>query len=266
MQTAWDTKKVAHTLKMRLLSVKEKQALGPDMYRITLTGTDLHEFYSPGFDDHVKLVFPEPGQKVPVLPQLGESGMVFPAGQPKPILRDYTPRAYRESEQELDIDFVLHGSGPACEWAQQAKVGDKLGVAGPRGSMLVAQDFDWHVLIGDEAAVPAMARRIEELQGQTAIQVFVYARSLLTAGLVNAPDEVPVHWVPTFAGMDGLLASVSAAPVLSGRGFVWIAAESSMAKSIREYWVHERQHDKRLIRASSYWRQGEIAVHEQHND
>lgn len=266
MQEKWDTQKVAHTLQMRLLSVKATQMLGPDLLRITLGGSDLEGFYSPGFDDHVKLVFPEPGKKVPVLPQLGERGMVFPAGQDKPILRDYTPRAYRPLDQELDIDFVLHGSGPACEWAQQAQVGDKLGVAGPRGSLLISTDFDWHVLIGDEAAVPAMARRLEQLQGQSAIQVFVYARSLLTVGAVNAPEHIPVHWVPSFAGLEGLLASVQAAPVLPGRGFVWIAAESAIAKSLRSYWIEERQHDKSLIRASSYWRQGDIAVHEQHND
>lgn len=260
-----DTQKVAHPLKLRLLTVTARRMLGPDLVRITLSGPDLAGFYSPGFDDHVKLIFPDAGQKVPRLPQLGERGLVFPAGQPKPAMRDYTPRAWREAEQELDIDFVLHGEGPACQWAAQAQTGDKLGVAGPRGSFLVATGFDWHVLIGDETAVPAMARRLHELPSQAQVQVFVLARNLLTLGALEASDHIAVNWVPSLAGQAGLLDAVRAAPTLPGRGYVWIAAESAAAKALRQYWVDERGHDKSLLRASSYWRQGDSAVHEHHD-
>lgn len=265
MQSVDEIQKVAHPLKLRLLTVKARRMLGPDLVRITLGGTDLAGFYSPGFDDHVKLIFPEAGQSVPRLPQLGERGLVFPAGQPRPAMRDYSPRAWREAEQELDIDFVLHGEGPACQWASAARTGDKLGVAGPRGSFLVSTGFDWHVLIGDETAIPAIARRLQELPAQAAVQVFMLARNLQTLGALQAPDHVPVNWVPSFAGQAGLLDAVRNAPAQAGRGHVWIAAESAVAKAMRQYWVQERGHDKTLVRASSYWRQGEAAVHEQHD-
>ena len=265
MQPHEDTQKVSHPLKLRLLTVTARRMLGPDLVRITLSGPDLAGFHSPGFDDHVKLIIPDPGQKVPRLPQLGERGVVFPVGQPKPAMRDYTPRAWRAHEQELDIDFVLHGEGPACQWAAAAQTGDKLGVAGPRGSFLISTTFDWHVLIGDETAVPAMARRLKELPAQAKVQVFVLARNLLTLGALEAPEHVPVNWVPSLAGQAGLLDAVRAAPVLEGRGYVWIAAESAAAKALRQYWVQERGHDKNLVRASSYWRQGDAAVHEHHD-
>ncbi|MBA5735636.1 siderophore-interacting protein, partial [Escherichia coli] len=33
----------------------------------------------------------------------------------------------------------------------------------PRGSFVVPTGFDWHLLIGDDTALPAVARRLEEL-------------------------------------------------------------------------------------------------------
>lgn len=257
MQFEQLTQKVAHTLKLRLLTVKKRRELGPDMVRITLTGSDLEGFYTPGFDDHVKLIFPDPGHKELRLPQMGERGMVFPAGQEKPPIRDYTPREFREQEQEMDIDFVVHGEGPACQWAMQAKEGDRLGVAGPRGSFLVSKDLDWQILIGDETAVPAMARRVHELPASVQVQVYVLVRNLLTIGTMEAPDHVTVNWIPSAAGLDGVLDALRAAPELSGKGYVWIAAEYAVAKSLREYWVQERGLDKGAIRASSYWRLGD---------
>lgn len=257
MQSEQLTQKVAHTLKLRLLTVKKRRELGSDMVRITLEGSDLEGFYTPGFDDHVKLIFPDPITKELRLPQMGDRGMVFAAGQEKPPIRDYTPREFREQELEMDIDFVVHGEGPACQWAMQAKEGDKLGVAGPRGSFLVSKDLDWQILIGDETAVPAMARRVKELPSNVKVQVYVLARNLLTVGAMEAPDHVTVNWIPSLAGLNGILDALRAAPELSGTGYVWVAAEYSIAQSLREYWVQERGLDKGAIRASSYWRQGD---------
>lgn len=257
MQSEQLTQKVTHPLKLRLLTVKHRRELGPHMLRITLTGADLEGFYSPGFDDHVKLIFPDPATHSLRLPQMGERGMVFAAGQEKPPIRDYTPRDYRAAEQEMDIDFVLHGDGPACRWAMQAKEGDKLGVAGPRGSFLLSKELDWQVLIGDETAIPAMARRIHELPATVNVQVYVLARNLLTVGTLAAPDHVTVNWIPSLAGLPGILDALRAAAQPSGTGYVWVAAEYAVAQGLREYWVQERGLDKNAIRASSYWRQGD---------
>ena len=71
-------------------------------------------------------------------------------------MRDYTPRRHDAEAGTLEIDFALHEAGPATQWAEQAKVGDLLGVGGPRGSFIVPTDFDWHLLIGDDTALPAI--------------------------------------------------------------------------------------------------------------
>lgn len=115
--------RVRHPLKMRLLQVLRTQLLSPQLLRVTLGGDDLADFTSSSFDDHIKVFFPAPGAERPVLPVVGPDGIVFPEGQPRPQARDYTPRRYDPVARELDIEFVLHGDGPASTWAAQARPG-----------------------------------------------------------------------------------------------------------------------------------------------
>ena len=82
MQSEQLTQKVAHTLKLRLLTVKKRRELGPDMVRITLEGSDLEGFYTPGFDDHVKLIFPDPITKELRLPQMGDNLLAKKSTEP----------------------------------------------------------------------------------------------------------------------------------------------------------------------------------------
>ncbi|MEA3131186.1 MAG: hypothetical protein QOF46_2981, partial [Paraburkholderia sp.] len=96
--------RVRHPLKFRLLQVKAVRALTPHLIRVTFTGEDLRDFVSASFDDHIKVFFPEPGAAKPALPEAGPDGPVFPAGLPRPIARDFTPRRFDADARELDIE------------------------------------------------------------------------------------------------------------------------------------------------------------------
>jgi NADPH-dependent ferric siderophore reductase len=148
--------RVRHELRRRRLRVSRVERLAPHMARIVFQGADLQGFTSPGFDDHVKLFFPAEQRRA-----------ATPADAPPgaaPVMRDFTPRKYDAQGGELWIDFHLHASGPAAQWAEQAAVGQTLDIAGPKGSAIIAlEDIDAHVLIGDESALPAIGRRLEEL-------------------------------------------------------------------------------------------------------
>ena len=124
--------RVRHPLKMRLLKVLRTHRVSPQLLRVTLGGEDLADFVSGSFDDHIKVFFPPAGAEKPALPEVGADGIRFPEGQPRPETRDYTPRGYDNAARELDIEFVLHGDGPASTWAAQAQPGQYLGVGGPR--------------------------------------------------------------------------------------------------------------------------------------
>ncbi|MVW80829.1 siderophore-interacting protein [Bordetella sp. 02P26C-1] len=260
--------RVRHTLKARLLQVRRVTALSPHMVRVTLTG-DLQDFVSASFDDHVKVLLPE-GEALPVLPTFGPDGPSFPADQPRPVARDYTPRQFRADAQELDIDFVLHDHGPAGAWAAQARPGQHLGIAGPRGSMVVPMDFDWHILIGDETALPAIARRIEELPSDKRVIALIETQTQQDRIDLPARDNVTVQWVDALPKSDEHGPNVTAleqavrelALPAEGEGFIWAAGESAAIRAIRHHLVNERGIAKTRIRASSYWRRGCVGKHE----
>lgn len=249
---------------MRRLRVGRITELTPSMRRITLVGDDLEGFHSASFDDHAKLFFPaQPGAEL-ILPTPGPDGMQYAEGAPRPVTRDYTPRRYDPSKQELDIDFVLHHSGPATDWATAVSVGDELGVGGPRGSFVIPTGFDWHVLIGDETAIPAIGRRLEELPQAAQALVVIKTRDEASRMDFQTRCSLRIQWLVGDAPVDGMDALEYAARELAlpeGEGYFWAAGEYTPIQKVREYLVKERGIDKTRIRASSYWRKEAPATH-----
>ncbi|WP_432721320.1 siderophore-interacting protein [Jeongeupia wiesaeckerbachi] len=257
--------RVRHTLKMRLITVQNTVRIAPHMLRVTFAGESLQDFVSASHDDHVKLFFPASGQTAPVLPTLGDTGLEYPEGAIRPVARDYTPRSFDLVSGELVIDFALHGDGPAASWAEQAQPGQVIGAGGPKGSFVVPDDFDWYLLIGDEAALPAIGRRLAELPvGACAI---VIAEVADAAEQIAMPGEahVSLTWLHRNgepAGTPGrLVDAVRALALPDGEGYVWAAAELSVIGAIRKVLVDEKGIDKKRIRAASYWKHGAIAHH-----
>ncbi|MBP6018052.1 MAG: siderophore-interacting protein [Burkholderiaceae bacterium] len=258
--------KVQHPIKTRLLRVKRVAELSPSMRRITLTGDDLSGFLSASFDDHIKLMVPEVVGETPNVPTVGPAGLIFEEGKPKPAMRDYTPRRYDPATNELDIDFVLHHEGPATDWANHAEPGHFVGIAGPRGSFVIPTAFDWHLLIGDETAIPAISRRLEELP--EAAKAIVVIKTVMDDAKLELTGQctLDVHWVsqaaPTTSGMGALESAVRSITLPDGEGYVWAAGEYSDIKAVRQYLTDELGIDKSRIRAASYWRKSAPATHE----
>jgi len=237
------------------------------MARITLGG-DLADFRSASYDDHVKVFFPLPGRNAPTIPEPGPDGKA-PEGVERSPGRDYTPRRY--DTDKLVIDFALHEAGPATDWAAQAAPGQQLSIGGPRGSFVVTDDFDWYLFVGDETALPAIGRRLEELRAGT--------RAIVVAAVTGREEEqrfesrasVETVWVhrPLSQATDPapLVDAVRALKLpSSGDGYCWAAGESQTAKLLRQHLVGERGHDKAWVKAAGYWKRGAEAIHETHND
>jgi NADPH-dependent ferric siderophore reductase len=241
--------RVRHALKRRLLQVRSVASVTPHLKRVTLAGEDLADFVSASFDDHVKVFFPNPGETKPAL---GE-------GDEKPIMRDFTPRRFDASARELDLEFVLHHPGPASQWAETAAPGQWLGIGGPRGSFVIPTGFDWHWLIGDDSALPAIARRLEELPAGAKVTVIVEAPARVEFA---TRTELTSIWVER----DGLEAAVHDVPLPAGEGYIWAAGEASSIRALRKSLVETRGWPKTRIRAAAYWRRGEAAVHENYED
>jgi NADPH-dependent ferric siderophore reductase len=254
--------RVRHELKRRLLSVQRVQQLTPHMVRVTLGGPDLAGFSSPGFDDHVKVFFPDPAT--------GE--LVFPAGPdsaedgPRPTMRDYTPQHFDPQALTLVIDFALHDAGPATTWAAQAQVGQTLGVGGPRGSFVLPTDFDGHLLIGDDTAIPAIRRRLAELPAQAPALVLIEVDGPADEQALPSAAHATVVWVHRLGQPHGqqplLLERLRSLALPAGDIHAWVGCETHTAKALRAHLVGERGVQPQWTKAAGYWRAGDAAAHD----
>jgi NADPH-dependent ferric siderophore reductase len=174
----------------------------------------------------------------------------------------------------LAIDFVLHGDGPATSWAAQARPGDFLGVGGPRGSFIVPDDFDWYLLAGDETALPAIGRRLEELPPGARTVVVVEVADAGEEQRFDARSRLDVQWLhrgdaaaSEKSGSQSLLHdAVAGLSFPPGDGYAWVAAEAATAKALRRHLVDERGLRKDRVKAAAYWKHGAVAVHETYDD
>ncbi|WP_244830174.1 siderophore-interacting protein [Caballeronia sp. TF1N1] len=256
--------RVRHALKFRLLRVTQVATLNPHLVRVTLRGDDLADFESASFDDHVKVFFPLPGEDKPAVPQAGPNGPVFDPDKPRPVARDFTPRRFDRAARELDLEFAMHEAGPATAWAAQAKPGQYLGIGGPRGSFVIPAQFDWHLLIGDETALPAIARRLDELPAGTRAATLIQAADPSAHIELDTRADLFAQWIYRSDSDDAqaaLLHALRYTYLPEGDGCVWAAGEATLMRAVRQLLCNERGVDKRRIRASAYWKHGEQGVH-----
>ena len=228
----------------RELVVAEKRFLSPNYLSIRFACDDFGDFASASWDDHIK-VFLAGGER-------GAGG--------KPPMRDYTPRGFDAGKGEFVIDFALHDdAGPATSWARDCAVGDRLQIGGPRGSVIIPTDFDWYLLIGDESAIPAISRCLQE-QPQNDIRVFIAVTGKDEEVPLPLSDRHQVCWVHRPAGAASDPAALGEAldglALPPGEGFVWIAAEATVAKAMREK-VLAAGHPLSHLKARGYWVSGE---------
>ncbi len=249
--------RVRHDTRRRTLTVTDVERITPGMARVHLASPDLRDFASLSPDDHVKLFFPisdgqGPGNET--------------------VMRDYTPRRFDADAGTLVIDFALHGSGseigPATAWALRASPGDHLEIGGPRGSLVVADDFDWMLLIGDETALPAIGRRVEALPPGVPVTTIV----VVDGAAERQVFATRADWTPVWVVRHGQGQSEDdATPLLgaladhvppAGEGYVWIAAEARVARALRAHMGEVRRHPEEWMRSSGYWVRGEPGAHE----
>ena len=85
---------------------------------------------------------------------------------------------------------MLHGDGPASTWAAQAKPGQQIVIGGPRGSMIIPDAYDWYFLAGDETALPAIGRRLEELPATARVVAVIEVEDKAEAIADKVEDKV----------------------------------------------------------------------------
>jgi NADPH-dependent ferric siderophore reductase len=230
------------------------------MVRVTVTGDDLAGFAPKGTAEHIRVFFPLPGRDTILLPDWGPNGPIFPPGEERPVSRAYTPRRWDPDRLELDIDFVLHGEGPGSSWAEVAKAGDAVVIAGPGGAYQPDPEAEWFLLAGDEAAIPAIGTIVDALPRSVGGQVYIEVEDETDEMPLNAPPQMQVTWLhrgEEQAAAGALLQqAVQAASMPERTGRVWVGCEADVMRRIRKHLLYERGLDKGTIHTQGYWKRG----------
>ncbi len=229
--------RVRHDLKLREVTVARINRVSPGFASITFQGEALADFTSLSFDDHVKFMFNDAN---------GEQ-----------VRRDYTPRRVDTDAREVDIEFALHGHGGAAQWARNATIGQRAIIGGPRGSMILPLAMDWHLLIGDDSALPAVTRRLEELPADARVVAVLLVDAADRRTFVTRADA-RIHWVDSD---DALLQVLKDLPLQPGAGLAWGGGEAALMARVRQVLV-ETGMPRQAAKVSAYWKRGVADHHE----
>ena len=231
--------RVRYELAKRHVTVRKVERSGDGFARITFAGETLQGFQSQSFDDHIKFIFQD------------EQGNT--------VMRDYTPLSATAEDGQLTLEFALHGHGAAASWAQQAAEGMQAIIAGPKGSMIIPAQQDWHLLVGDASSLPAIRRRLAELPPSAHVEVILLRADSHDRWAL--PQQA--HWrVSQLVDGEALLAALRGWQVPDGHGFAWCAGEGGLMRQARTILLEEKQLPREGVKVAAYWRLGEADFHE----
>lgn len=240
------------------LTVTRTEELTPSLRRVWFRSDDLSAFADSGHTDrYVKLLFPRPGTTIPDDFDARAARATW-APEDLPVVRTYTALFPDVSAGTLAIDFVIHGDeGVAGLWAAHVGPGVTILANGPGGGYAPNPDADWHLLVGDESAVPAISAALAALPADAVGDCLV---------LVDSPDHEPPLPGPAgvtvrFLHRDGserqLAAAVRELSWRHGRVQVFVHGEGDdVMKGVRPYLLTERGLDRNEVSVSAYWRYG----------
>jgi len=244
--------------RFRPVEVTAVRRLTPRMVSVAMSGSALADFEITAPTQHVKLLFPAPGQAAPTLPESGPEGLRFPDDQPCPAMRTFTPRRFHSETATLEVEFVLHGEGPASAWAQQAEVGQGLAVAGPGGRMPLTLGPGRFVVAGDESAIPAIGMLLAALPPSASTEVYLEVDGAADEVELSSDATTSVRWLHRQPGTYGevLYDAVVDADITDAAG-VWVACEAQAVRRIRRTLLTDRPLDPETLVTRGYWRLGQ---------
>jgi NADPH-dependent ferric siderophore reductase len=242
---------------LRQFEVRGTERLTPHLIRVVLHEQEPRGFATNGFtDSYVKLLFPLPGVEYPEPFDME----AIRANQPRadwPKTRTYTVRGWDADTGELTIDFVYHGDvGLAGPWAESARPGDVLRLMGPGGAYAPSAEADWHLLVGDDSALPAVAAALEALPAGVLAKVFLQVANEAAEQKLESAANVEITWLHREQGTGDVVAAVRDLEFLPGTVQAFVHGEAGFVMELRRHLRNERNVPKDLLSLSGYWRQG----------
>ena len=219
----------------RTTTVTDVSRLTPSMVRIVVEGPDLADFAVGEFTDHY------------VKTRHGDS------------TRTYTVRDFDAEAKRLTLDFVVHGdSGVAGPWAGSARVGDTLMFSGPGGGYAPSPDADWHLMVGDDSVIPAIAVSLGRVPEGVPVYVVIEVDGPEHEQPLETPGDLHLTWLHRTAGPgeapELLLEGVRALDFPAGRGQAFVHGEAQAVLLVRRHLIRERDFGADQLSATGYWK------------
>lgn len=238
------------------LRVLRTERITPHMVRIVAGGEGIASFQPNEFTDaYVKVHFRVPGVTYPEPFDLARVRAELPREQ-WPRMRSYTVRAFDKQLGELVLDFVHHGDeGVAGPWAAAAKPGDELLLSGPGGAYAPGAYADWHLLAGDESALPAIAASLEAMPAGVPVHAVILVEDPAEEQPLATKADAQITWLYRSQGGD-VAAAVRALDWRDGVVQAFVHGEAGFVRDLRRYLLDERGMRRELLSISGYWRLG----------
>ncbi|MGJ7417857.1 siderophore-interacting protein [Streptomyces cinereoruber] len=239
--------------------VVHTERITPHMVRLVLGGAGLDGFDAGEYTDHyVKLLFAPGGVTYPEPFDMERIREEFPREQ-WPTTRTYTVRAWDPERRELTIDFVVHGDeGLAGPWAARAEAGDTVRFLGPGGGYAPDEAADWHLLAGDESALPAITAALERLPAGARAHAFVEIADEAEEQKLETAAGIDVTWLHRGDRPVGelLVEAVRALDFPAGDVHAFVHGEAGFVKELRRHLRLDREVPRERLSISGYWRLG----------
>lgn len=239
-----------------ILTVQETQRVSPELIRVVAGGPGFTDFRDNGYTDrYVKIMFADPAHELE--PPYDLAALRAESPEKLPTVRTYTIRWVDHENQRLAIDFVVHGDdGVAGPWAARAQPGDRIVFTGPGGAYTPTPDTDWHLLVGDHSALPAISSAVEALPADAVGDVIVFTPDPADALDLRVPDGVTLRWL--HGDPDTLTQAVHDLPWRDGTPFAFVHGEREAVKGLRRHLTDERGLRRDSLSISAYWARGRV--------
>lgn len=239
-------------------TVASTEPLTPHMIRIVLQSEALRDFPVGDFTDHyVKLQFPPPGATYSAPFDPAEVRETLPR-ELWHRQRTYTVRSSDSAAGTITVDFVTHSSGLAGPWAESARPGDLVQLVGPGGAYTPDPDAAWHLMAGDEAAIPAIAVALGRIPAGIPAIVLLEVENESERQVIDSPGDLRLTWIHR----DGaghteetrILDAITSLELPAGAGQAFIHGEATMVRDVRKHLVKERGLPVESLSATGYWK------------
>lgn len=246
----------------RLAQVVAATALSSRMVSMTLAGPELVglEVEEPGAS--VRLLLPGPDSRRPLEIPTWHGNEFLNADGTRPPIRTLTPLRVNAQLGQLDVEIVTHGHGALSRWAAGLPVNAQVGVSGPGRGYAVPPNASNFLLVGDEAALPAIGQVVSAIPHSARIQAVIETARLGLRYELPSHPGLEQRWVQL--GVDDVAGSAMNEAVASleipENLYVWAAGEAAAVQALRRLLLGDRGVPRSHAVIRGYWKLGRDGV------